>query len=206
MVNALAIESGATTLSDGRALEVGRVRADTRAKEVQFDGSFSNRPVVLSQTQTVNGHQPVVTRNADTTTRGFSVRLQEEEAEGYHKHETVGYLAVEPGTGDLGGATSEVNTVDSVDHQWTEIQFANQYGRPVFLADVQTTNGPDTCTVRYRNLTGSSVEVLVEEERSEDSEKGHTGERVGYLVVEGTSNELLVGYGSGEYGQTEYGA
>jgi hypothetical protein len=74
----------------------------------------------------------------------------------------------------------------------------------VFLADVQTVNGPDTCTLRYRNLTGSSVEVLVEEERSADDEKGHKQERVGYLVVEGASAQS--GYGAGEYGAVEYGA
>ncbi|MFB9808948.1 hypothetical protein ACFFQF_29300 [Haladaptatus pallidirubidus] len=66
--------------------------------------------------------------------------------------------------------------------EWTRIDFQQQYKRPQFIADLQTFHGLDTATLRYRNLTSTSVEVKVEEEQSEDSETEHATEAVGYAV------------------------
>ncbi|MCZ6907083.1 MAG: fibronectin type III domain-containing protein, partial [Deltaproteobacteria bacterium] len=53
---------------------------------------------------------------------------------------------------------------------------------PVFLADMQTTDGSDTATVRWENKDPFGVEVKIEEEQSRDSETRHTTEMVGYMV------------------------
>ena len=60
-----------------------------------------------------------------------------------------------------------------------------------FVADLQTFEGYNTAELRYRNLSGTGVDVKVEEEQSEDDETGHRYEAIGYAVFEGTtlSNE-----------------
>jgi uncharacterized protein YkwD len=100
----------------------------------------------------------------------------------------VGYLAVEPGSGTLNGRAFEAGTRNDVPGSWRTIEFGGTYSDPVLLAALQTFRGANTCGVRYRNLTESSVEVKVEEERSRDAETAHLGERVGYLVVEGVDS------------------
>ena len=49
---------------------------------------------------------------------------------------------------------------------------------------MQTYYGTDTANLRYRNLTGTGVDIKVEEEQSRDTETAHTSETVGYAVFE----------------------
>lgn len=184
-VGYLATDPGRYALADGTAVEFGRARTDHRWASVAFDSSFSSTPVVFSQSQTVAGPQPVVTRQRDVSASGFGVRLQEAEAQGPHRVEDVGYLAVEPGSGTLDGRAYEAGTQSGVGGAWTTVEFGGSYSDPVLLVAMQTFRGSNTCSVRYRNLTGSSVDVRVQEERSADAETAHLGERVGYLVVDG---------------------
>ena len=60
-----------------------------------------------------------------------------------------------------------------------DIQFINP---PVFLADMQTTNGTDPAAVRWRNKDSSMVEVKIEEEQSRDFETVHIEEMIGYMA------------------------
>jgi hypothetical protein len=186
-VSSLTVGQGAGTTDDGTPLEVGSVTATDSLTwaSVSFSQSFSTAPVVVSQVQTHNGGQAVVTRNRNVSTGGFDTAMQEEQAQGPHVEETIGYVAVEPGTGTLDGAAFEAGTVSGVDDTWTTISFSQSYTDPVFLADMQTINGDDPCGLRYRNLTGDGVEVFVEEEQSADDETTHANpETVGFLVVE----------------------
>lgn len=199
----LAAESGTAETTDGTLLEAGTVRTDHTRTRVSFAQSFSSAPVVLTQVQTLNGWQPVVTRNEDVSADGATLRLQEEEALGTHLVETVGYVAVEPGTGTLDGTPFEVGVAD-VGDAWKTVSFADQYQSPVLLADLQTTNGSDTCDVRYRNLTESSVDLRAEEETSRDAETVHRVERVGYVVFD-AGDVSADGYGAGGYGAGDYG-
>lgn len=170
----------------GLAVEVGRTRANHEFSGFGFDRSFDRRPVVLAQPQTYNGSDPIVPRLRDVSTDGGEVLVQEEEGEengGYHYEETVGYVAIEPGTGDVGGRAIEVGAAD-VHEEWRTIEFGGSYENPGFLAGIQTFTGPNPANVRYRNLTDSSVELFVEEEQSADDETLHRYERVGYAVFE----------------------
>jgi len=179
----VAVDPGRHSFGDAE-VAAGRVRTNHDWASISFPAAFSTRPVVFTQAQTTAGRQPVTTRNRNVSESGLSVRLQEEEAQGPHLTEAVGYLAIEPGTGTLAGRTFEAGARADVGHDWRRIEFEGTYSEPVFLADVQTYRGSNTCAVRYRNLTESGVDVKVEEERSADREVAHLGERVGYLVVE----------------------
>ncbi|WP_440007331.1 DsbA family protein [Halomicrococcus sp. SG-WS-1] len=182
----VALEEGTHSL-DGPAAEVGRITTDHRFAYVDFDQAFGSTPVVFSQPQTRRGEDGVVSRHRWVSADGVGVRLQEREAGGWHTEESVGYLAVEPGRGTLDGAPFEVGRTGwQVTDDWHEISFDGDYADPQFVADIQTYNGPDTATVRYRNLSSDGVEVHVDEERSDDDETNHwSAERVGYLVFEG---------------------
>jgi uncharacterized protein YkwD len=190
----VAADAGSYVLGDGTRLEAGRVRTDHRWASAPFSASFRTTPVVFSGSQTVNGPQPVTTRHRGVSATDFAVRLQEAEAGGPHRTEAVGYLAVEPGSGTLNGRAFEAGAASDVGDAWRTVSFDRTYRRPSFLAALQTFRGGNTASVRYRNLTESSVEVTVEEERSRDGETAHLGEIVGYLVVEGASD----GDGSGD--------
>ena len=185
LVSTLAVEAG--RFDDGPTIQAGTIPVDDTLSwwSVSLVADFAEAPVVLTQTQTTNGVQAVVTRNRNVSTDSFETTIQEEENLGGHKTETVGYVAVEPGTGHLDGAPMEAGTVADVTDGWTTISFDRTYAQPRFLADAQTTVGINTAGLRYRNLTGDGVEVFVEEEESADDETAHVGETVGYVVVEG---------------------
>lgn len=223
-VGSLAVEAGAVRFDDGPLVQAGTVEAGSEPTRAEFDESFSNPPVVLTGTQTRNTTRPVVTRNAEVSTGGMSVRVQTGESSSVEAPETVGFVAVERGSGTLGAAPFEAGVVTGIKHKWITVEFDGEYENPVFLADMQTTNGPDTSTLRYQNLTGGSVEVFVEEELSKDDEQKHIEEVVGYLVVEGNAGTEAppteepqpdepqpdepdtAGYGTVEFGRGAIGA
>jgi hypothetical protein len=184
-VSYVVVEAGRHTLSDGTAVEAGAVRADDSFTSVGFAGSFDAAPVALSQAQTRNGSDAVVTRQRDVSTDGFDVRVQESEANGAHTTERVGYIAIESGSGTNGDTSFEAGrTGNTVTDERHTVGLDHDLGAaPVFLAGMQTADGPDTAGLRYRSLDGTSVDALVDEERSDDSETSHTTETIGYVLL-----------------------
>lgn len=171
---------------DAKDYEVGTVAADEHWTSINFSQNFNQKPVVFTQVQTVVGPQPIVTRNRNVSTNGFETRIYEAEGNnGIHYDETVGYFAIEPGIVGFIGTEFEVGTTaNTVDEHFHRINFSDSHGsNPNFLADLQTTDGTNTCNLRYWNLDANSVEVKLEEEQSADSETNHTTEEVGYLVT-----------------------
>ncbi len=177
-------ESGAHSLG-GATVEVGHVTTDDSFRTVSFEQDFASTPVVFSQAQSRNGLDAVITRHHEVSRDGMDICLKEQDRYGAHTDESVGYLAVEEGYGSVGGTDFEAGrTGDVVTHQWHEISFDGSHDNPTFIADIQTYNGYDSSEIRYRNLTSSSVEVRIEEERSADDEVAHRAESVGYLVFD----------------------
>lgn len=169
-------------------VETGRVTTTDEFTSVTFESSFRTTPLILTKSQTFFGPHPIVTRVSSPSRDGFRVAVKEEDgsSNGNHAGEEVGYVAIEPGTHTLDGNTVEAGVVgDGVAHKWETIRFENRFEDPVFLAAVQSFNGWQTCNLRHRRLTGSSVDIHIQEERSQDAETYHTYEDVGYLVIEG---------------------
>ncbi|WP_435156862.1 hypothetical protein [Haladaptatus sp. DFWS20] len=169
-------------------LTAGTVDVDHTFESVGLGNVFGTEtPVVLSQSQTFNGGDPIVTRMRNVSSGSFDVRVQEEEAKGAHTTETVGYIALQQATGMLDGRPFEVGrTGTTIDDSWTRLTFDHQYEQPQFIASMQTFNGNNTANLRYRNLTGTGVDIKVEEEQSADAETAHVAEVVGYAVFEGS--------------------
>jgi hypothetical protein len=194
-VGALIIGSGRIQNdSGGKHIETeaaGEPKANKSWKQVLFKIDFTYDPIVLTMCQTTNDSSAVVTRVQNVTNGSFEVRLQEQESleEESHAEERVGYLATPAGNDSIDGANYEAGRISGVDHNWHTITFENSYTNPVFLADMQTFNGPDQCNLRYTNLSGDSVDILVDEEESGEDETSHYySEEVGYFVIEANNN------------------
>jgi serine protease len=90
----LVLEQGEFTLAEGRQLRVGTTSTTHAWQQVAFR-NMGAKPVIFSQCQTYRGGQAVVTRQRNLGSSGFEVRLQEEEANGGHAAESIGYIAVQ---------------------------------------------------------------------------------------------------------------
>ncbi|NLS93660.1 MAG: cadherin-like domain-containing protein [Planctomycetaceae bacterium] len=178
----LVVEEGVHPLSDDAQFVAGYASSNQDWTTITFPSTFEEQPVVLSQVQTRSGSSAVVTRHRSATATGFQVRLQEEEgSDGTHATETVGYLAITPGTGHLNGIDYDaVLTSDEFTDAWQEVGVTDP---AIFLAGIQSYNGGDPVGMRYRHSASTGVSVKLEEEKSADDEVGHTTEKVGYLAL-----------------------
>lgn len=157
-------------------------------------GFFTSTPVVLSSINTAIANSKVaVTRNLNVTTSGFDVFMQEGEGEtGGHGSETIGWIAIESGSDTYEGETVEVGTVANLTDSFKKITFASGFdNQPFFLADMQTSNESDTASLRlWSKKWNYKVKVL--EEKSGDTEIGHSGETLGYVAISMPSSNIKV--------------
>ena len=204
-VSYLVVETGSWKLADGTELRAGKL--DTSATvgyllstnggnewaTVDYGGTFPASPVVLSQVQTENDPSWVKTRQTNATASSFQVALEKDEASQVtHSAETVGWLALSPGNGTWSGRCYVADrTGTEVTEAWHPVSFNQDVGSdPHFLSAMSTYNGDNNAALRYRNLTGASVEVQVQEDTTYDPEVLHVPEVVDYLVIGGGASLL----------------
>jgi PKD repeat protein len=184
-VGYLVVERGVHQLPDGHWIEAGSIEADHNFVARTFAAPFAKAPVVITAVTTMNEADTVTTRVHNIDVYAFEVRLQEEEAnDEEHLAETIAYIAWEPSSGEVAGMSFEVARVDDAvtDSVYT-IGFSTPFElAPVFLADMQTTDGPDTANLRWSNKVAASVEIWIDEETSADSETSHMEEEIGIMV------------------------
>ncbi len=169
--------------------------ARTNNTPVSFASAFDAvTPVVISASMTENGGDPINTRVWDISSSGFKLALQEEEGQNGHTTETVGYIAIEPGTVNddttkfklLAGTQLNVdNTTDTI--TYTADLFTST---PAFIAAMQTLNEGNTAALRLNSNSASTATLHVEEEQSCDNEVTHANENVGYVALEGAKTSF----------------
>lgn len=93
--------------------------------------------------------------------------------------EEVGYIAIE---GDLASLSAQSGFVD-ISHVKKSVSFSGFSEPPVFLGDVQTSNGADPGHVRTKTVTPTSTVLWFEEETSADLEVTHAVETFAYLAL-----------------------
>ena len=95
-VSYVVLEQGAHQLASGLRVEAGAVPAYEGWRTVGLVSGFTVAPATISQPQTVNNSQAVITRQQAVTAASFAVCLQQE-AGGTNTlySETVGYIAAE---------------------------------------------------------------------------------------------------------------
>ena len=152
---------------------------------VSFYQSFQNVSIVITSITSVYGEDAVTGRLRNITVQKFEYRLQEQELNSEnHQWEIVNYVAWEPSTGSWNGITFEVSkTGDNVRHKFKKIEFELSFANnPVFLSEMQTTDGENTANIRWEKNSTEFIKVQIDEEQSKDAETKHTTEVVGYIV------------------------
>jgi len=183
----IVVERGVYSLADGTRVEADRFEASKVSKfeSVSFVKTFQHTPVVITSVSGFNEADAVTGRTRNVTTDTFQYCLQEQEKNRKaHLPESVNYIAWEPSKGTIDGITFQISTTgNKVSHNFHTINFNQTFTEaPVFLSDMQTANGMDTANVRWRNNTGNSVQVQIDEEQSRNRETKHLWESVGYMV------------------------
>lgn len=183
-ISYLVIEKGTHELTGGQLITAGTEDIDTSDENVDISAvGFAAAPVVLSSVTTNNDATTVTTRQKNITQNGFTIALQEQESGGNHNDETISYIALTSGDYDDGFVDFQVGIESGVDEGWSTISFTDTGVEPSFLSCMQTTDDSDPAALRYKDLDTTSVEIFVEEEKSDDTEINHGNEEVGYVIL-----------------------
>lgn len=159
---------------------------------------FSSIPNLLTQIQTYNGADWVITRTNNITTTTFDITMQEEEFNnnGLHTTEIIGWMAITKGILINDTITLESNTIDNVDENFKTINFSNTFdNNPILLTKLISYNGVDTTNTRIKNISGTSFDIMACEEKSKDNEINHIDETIGYISVK-YNTDIAIIYGS----------
>jgi len=183
----MVMERGTYTLSDGTMVKAGTFDTNKTGSFgwVNFSQTFNQVPVVATTVLSFNEKDAVCCRLRNINTAGFDFCMQEQEFNRQiHATETISYIAWEPSSGTVDNLTFEVEKTDDViKHYWQTIVYNETFmNLPVFLADMQTSNGGNTANLRWQDKDLYGIDVKVAEEQSLDSEIYHTTEVVGYMV------------------------
>jgi len=186
-VGYIVMERGTHTLPDGTMVEAGRFETDKTSAfgEAAFSRIFQEVPVVITAVSSYNEADAVTTRVRNISVDGFELRMQEQEDNSQtHTTESISYIAWEPSSGTVDGITFEVEETNNVmTHSFQTIVYNETFiDLPVFVADMQTTDGGDTANVRWQDKDFYGVDVKIAEEQSSDDETRHTTEVVGYML------------------------
>jgi hypothetical protein len=198
-VSYVVLEAGKHRLSNGTWLEVGTVTSNKTVgnqmanswEAVNFETSFSETPVILSQVQTNNGADLLQTRYLATSVSSVLLALEQQEStKTPSPEETIGYLAIEPGSGTWSGMRYEVNhTPNAVTSNWYPLSYTTGFeSTPNLLTSLATYDSGDNAHVRYTNSQKTGAELKVEEDTTYDPEVNHTTETVAYLAIGGQGN------------------
>jgi len=192
-------EKGTWNLADGTEVEIGThdISADgTSTETVPYSRSFSDKPVVVSDTQTVNESTFVVTRQHDLTTSNFEVGMQENNnADNTHAKEKLGYIAINPSASN-GTATGDDGTAFETGIQGTArdrgqgktLSFDDtSLAGDAIIAKMATFNGRDEAWSRLSNKNAPTVFI---DEDDADGERNHTGENISFIGLDGASGTL----------------
>jgi hypothetical protein len=158
-------------------------------QKINFASPFSSAPVIFSQVQGAGDPNWVKTRQRNAGSAGFEVAMEEEENKASpHGLETIGWMAIEAGTGVWNGHPYEAAlTPDAVTHAWHTVTFGQNFTQaPHLITSLVTFDGADSAHLRYNRttLTAAGVSLRVEEDTAGDTETDHTTERVGILAIE----------------------
>jgi hypothetical protein len=182
---------------DGLQSEIGNSDdVSSVSRWIYFNKPFKSTPTLLvTQTSNNNGFPSSVRVERVTKTR-FKVKLQSDDlsTNPISSEESISYMAFEKGVGSINGRKVIVgNTTRTLNQNWKKITFGLDSGTPLFneppliLASLQTNVGDETTTLRYQNLTNSSVEVMAQESNSY-GKKSLNSQTLGYVMIE-TSND-----------------
>ncbi|MEM1074698.1 MAG: LamG-like jellyroll fold domain-containing protein [Pseudomonadota bacterium] len=187
----MAVSAGTHTLTSGQVIAAGTAQTNSSMTAnfgVDLDG-FGETPAVFAQLSSANESTAATVRLMNLSSDEFQFRLQEEEAapDAQRAAETVDWIAV---SDDI-ASVLDLNAVEGgLNHKYTSVAFDPVDGEVALLAQMQTFNGGNTASLRYRDLSEAGVELKVAEEKSLDNERWHVLEDV--AVLTGTTGSYLL--------------
>lgn len=188
----IVVEAGDWTLADGTRISAG-LRNTSRLSSKGFDrvklpSGFSDVPMVMAQVQSVNDPAWVSNRVGGLSRTGFQLALQEEEAlnRGTHGSESVGWLAIDPGTANDGNDRFEaIHTPRTTTNAPATIQYQTAFGQtPTLLTRIGSNGDLDPALSRVNAVLPESFQVRIQEDQSLDAETTHGQEAISYLALE----------------------
>ena len=197
-IHYLVIESGEWTLEDGMKISAGHFASNKLSSQgwnrVHMNG-FTETPTVLTQIQTSNGGNWVISRTRRQNVQSFEVTMQEEESlnSGHHMRETLGWVAVSQGIAMTNSASMEARTTDRLyRHRVAPVQLQTDASNATLLVKIASSFGRDTALARVSDQLSDRFNVQVAEEQSRDQELRHTREAISYLVFGDRSGRLHI--------------
>ena len=200
----LAIERGHWRLADGTQIEAGRTTTNVcgpaeRWHPLLFSDRFDEVPVIASTINTWNGGNSAGTWHHNVSENGCQISMVEDERDDLHTTEDIGYIAMSPGSGTLGGVKWAVlRTAREVNHEWFTFNFPQAFdATPMVIASFQTQYGGDSSGLRISGLNVAQVRTRVYESCVYGGAGGsHTTEVIGAMAFEsGRSLGARVGGG-----------
>lgn len=154
---------------------------------VSFTNSITS-PSVVTQIQTYNDSDYLLTRTKDISASSFSVTMQKEERlrtrTTTSSNETVGWFAIDSGTLNNSSKLLENNVVSSVTHLNKAVNYTNTFlNSPYLITKLGSSNGGDPANTRIVQRTTGGFTVKIQEDTSKDSETNHINENVYYVAL-----------------------
>jgi hypothetical protein len=185
----LVAEAGTFNVA-GLKVEARKLRSNLLLSDGFEAATFSTvfiDPVVFTGVMTANGSDPVITRVDNLSASGFFLTMDEEEAKADgHITETLGWIAVEQGSGITIDDREVVVGQTTANDQpaFTPFDLSADRRFPVMVGDIVSTFGPDPVFLRYQGLDPFGVDLFLQEEQSFDDETFHGLEDISLFVAE----------------------
>jgi hypothetical protein len=189
-VGYLVIERGRFRLADGTSLESGTVDTDPvyPMYSIAFSQPFRGVPVVMTGLTNTQESMAVTGRPTLISEKGFQFQLQPKGiSASLGALQTISYVAWEPSMGTFDGLTFEVNKTPSVTRgQFSTLIFEEIFAdAPVFLADIQSSQGGSPINVRREHKDTGSVDLKIDDAPDLNAEGATSQDTdvVGYIVI-----------------------
>jgi len=185
-------------VAEAGAHHVGGLRFEAGKQEISTLGTagtvresfavpFAGLPAVFSGVMTFRGPDPVASRAFGVDADDFALTMFEQEgrADG-HATETVGWIALEQGS----GVTRDDRLVTAftvlADHQSRRVELGPVMAikNPAIVASVASAHGNDPVEVRLPSRDASGLELFLEEEQFFDEETFHVFENVAIFAAD----------------------
>ncbi len=180
----------ATAQTNGFKMEAGTMaNVNENLNTINFANSYAVAPIFFSAFNSDKQTDPATLRHTSLTGTNVQLFAQEEQSadtEVSRLNETVGYMAIEPGSTLVdasGNDFGEAGTMN-VTNAWATVNLANRYTKPVIIIGGVTNKDAQPVTVRVRNVTTNKFEVRLQEWNYLDG--NHPAEAISWMVVEGS--------------------
>ena len=177
-INGIRVQFGTSTVGKG-------------FKTISLPTSYSSKPTVLTQIQSTQNSDWVITRTRNIRNSNFQVRIQKEEKrEGTSfQNEIVGWMSINNGNYTRGQKV-QTNLVSRVNHNTKTIRYSSSFSStPILLTKVASYMSNEPCNTRIVRNRSTYFQVKVLEDKSKDTEIRHRNEYIYYFAI--SENQIV---------------